>query len=48
MDTTKLLADAEQVVADVQALTVPPVVDVIATITVTWQSGAVSEFVPKQ
>lgn len=47
MDTTKLLADAQQVVTDIQALIPTPTADPIATITVTTQSGATQVFVPQ-
>lgn len=46
MDTSKALADTQQVVADIQALVPTPSVDPIVSITVTFQSGATANFTP--
>jgi hypothetical protein len=42
-----ITAEAQQLVIDLQAIVPTPVADPIATITVTFQSGATQTFVPQ-
>lgn len=50
MNNDKVIADLQAIIAELQ-VPVPPVdippVDSVVSITISWQSGATSEFVPK-
>jgi len=47
MNTEKLLADAQQVIADIQALVPTPAANPITTITVNFSDGSTQVFVPQ-
>lgn len=46
MDTTKLLADAQQVVADIQAIVPTPSDKTVTGIAVNYSDGSTANFTP--
>ena len=49
MDTTQLLADAQKVVTDIEALAIPtPPTNPVTTIVVTFTDGSTQTFIPQQ